>query len=208
MSQLGGAVTIDMDGKGMVWASTPAGAVRFDPKSEKFTEYKSLLATQNPKGNGATYGAFGDRQGNGWWLQMAMDTVYKADGDSGKVIGIKLPDAKTPKLSAEDSAFHETVSDLNFSNPLPWSPGPRRGAVDKSRDVLWVGNSWSASFAKIDTRTNDVSIVPLPDPTMQAYHAAIDSRHGVGGFCRASRQASWRPALGAGLLQQRLRCGI
>ncbi|HYS91024.1 MAG TPA: carboxypeptidase regulatory-like domain-containing protein, partial [Bradyrhizobium sp.] len=31
MSPVGGAVTIDVDGKGMVWASTPSGAVRFDP---------------------------------------------------------------------------------------------------------------------------------------------------------------------------------
>ncbi|MBW8861378.1 MAG: carboxypeptidase regulatory-like domain-containing protein, partial [Acidobacteria bacterium] len=31
MAPLGGAVTVDVDGKGMVWASTPSGAVRFDP---------------------------------------------------------------------------------------------------------------------------------------------------------------------------------
>jgi hypothetical protein len=31
MSPLGGAVTLDVDGKGKVWASAPDGAVRFDP---------------------------------------------------------------------------------------------------------------------------------------------------------------------------------
>ena len=36
MSPLGGAVTMDVDGKGYVWASAPDGAVRFDPKAEKF----------------------------------------------------------------------------------------------------------------------------------------------------------------------------
>jgi streptogramin lyase len=179
MSQVGGAVTVDVDGKGMVWASTAAGAVRFDPATEKYTEYKSLLAAQNPKGNGATYGTFADRDGNGFWAQMAMDTVYKADAGTGKITAIKIPDAKTPALSADERAFYETVSDLNFSNPLPWSPGPRRGAVDKARNVLWVGNSWGASLARIDTRTNKVSMVAMPEPTMQGYHAAIDGQHRV-----------------------------
>ena len=41
MSPLGGAVTVDVDGKGMVWASAPDGVLRFDPEEEKFTEFKS-----------------------------------------------------------------------------------------------------------------------------------------------------------------------
>jgi virginiamycin B lyase len=179
MSEVGGAVTVDIDGKGRVWASTPAGAVRFDPATEKYTEFKSLIPTQSAKGNGATYGTFADNDGNGFWAQMAMDTVYKADASTDKITAIKIPDAKMPKLSAEDRAFYETVSDLNFSNPLPWSPGPRRGAVDKTRGVLWVGNSWGASLARIDTHTNKVTTVPMPEPTMQAYHAVIDSKHRV-----------------------------
>ena len=31
MSPLGGAVTLDVDGKGKVWASAPDGVLRFDP---------------------------------------------------------------------------------------------------------------------------------------------------------------------------------
>src|SRR5438067_646133 len=94
MSPVGGAVTIDVDGKGMVWASTPSGAVRFDPVAEKFTEFKSTIAEKNPRGSGATYGAAGDRDGNGWWAQMAMDTVYKGDVATGKAIELKMPDGK------------------------------------------------------------------------------------------------------------------
>src|SRR5712671_5399094 len=84
MAPVGGAVTIDVDGKGMVWASTPSGAVRFDPVAEKFTEFKSTIPEKNPRGSGATYGAAGDREGNGWWAQMAMDTVYRGDVATGK----------------------------------------------------------------------------------------------------------------------------
>jgi streptogramin lyase len=181
MAPVGGAVTIDVDGKGMVWASTPAGAVRFDPATEKFTEFKSRPPGATPRGAGATYGAAGDRDGNGWWAQMAMDTVYKGDVASGKAIEIRMPDAKTFAMSAEDRAFYNSVSDLGFNAPLPWSHGPRRMGTDKNADLLWVGNSWSASFAKINTRTLETVIVPLPDPTMQAYHIAVDSKHHVWG---------------------------
>ena len=71
MSPLGGAVTLDVDGKGKVWASAPDGAVRFDPVTEQFTDFKSIKPYNSPKGTGMTYGAAGDRDGNGWWAQMA-----------------------------------------------------------------------------------------------------------------------------------------
>jgi len=181
MAPVGGAVTIDVDGKGMVWASTPSGAVRFDPVAEKFTEFKSKIPEKNPRGSGATYGAAGDRDGNGWWAQMAMDTVYKGEAGTGKVIEVKIPDVKVDRLFGTDRAFYETVSDLGFNAPLPWSQGPRRMGTDKNADVLWVGNSYGASWARIDTRTLETRIVPLPDPAMQAYHIAVDSRHNVWG---------------------------
>jgi len=181
MAPVGGAVTIDVDGKGMVWASTPSGAVRFDPVAEKFTEFKSTIPEKNPRGSGATYGAAGDRDGNGWWAQMAMDTVYKGDVATGKAIQIKMPDVKVERLFGENRAFYETVSDLGFNAPLPWSQGPRRMGTDKNADLLWVGNSFGSSWAKINTKTLETTIVPLPDPAMQAYHIAVDSKHNVWG---------------------------
>ena len=181
MAPVGGAVTIDVDGRGMVWASTPNGAVRFDPATEKFIEFKSQVPSANPKGSGATYGAAGDRDGNGWWAQMAMDTVYRGDPATGTATAIKMPDVKLDRMSAADRAFYETVSDLGFNAPLPWSQGPRRMGTDKNADLLWVGNSYGASFGKINTKTMETSIVPLPDPTMQAYHIAVDAKHHVWG---------------------------
>jgi virginiamycin B lyase len=181
MSPVGGAVTIDVDGKGLVWASTPSGAVRFDPVAEKFTEFKSSIPEKNPRGSGATYGAAGDRDGNGWWAQMAMNTVYKGEVATGKTIEIKMPEVKVDHLFGEDRAFYETVSDLGFNAPLPWAQGPRRMGTDKNADLLWVGNSFGSSWAKINTKTLETTIVPLPDPAMQAYHIAVDSKHNVWG---------------------------
>ena len=181
MSPVGGAVTIDVDGKGMVWASTPSGAVRFDPATEKFTEFKSIIPEHNPRGSGATYGAAGDRDGNGWWAQMAMDTIYKGDIATGKTIEIKMPDVKVDRLFGEDRDFYEKVSDLGFNAPLPWSQGPRRMGTDKNADLLWVGNSYGSSWAKINTKTLETTIIPLPNPAMQAYHIVVDSKHNVWG---------------------------
>jgi virginiamycin B lyase len=180
MSPLGGAVTMDVDGKGKIWASTPSGAVRFDPVTEKFTEFKSLIPTKAAKGSGQTYGAAGDRDGNGWWAQMAMDTIVKGDVATGKAIEIKLPPVKMD-MSSDDRAFYDTVSDLSFNTPVPWSQGPRRMGTDKNANVLWVGNSWGATFARIDTKTMETRIIPFPDPTMQPYHIVVDNKHNVWG---------------------------
>ncbi len=84
MSPLGGAVTMDVDGKGKIWASAADGAVRFDPVTEQFTDFKSITPYKSPKGSGMTYGAAGDRDGNGWWAQMALDTIGRGDIASGK----------------------------------------------------------------------------------------------------------------------------
>src|SRR5438094_2292089 len=183
MSPLGGAVTLDIDGKGFVWASAPDGAVRFDPKEEKFADFKSKTPYQNPKGTGMTYGAAGDRDGVGWWAQMAMDTIGRANIETGKVTEVKLPPVKSEmeRIKPEDRAFYDNFNELSVNTPLPWSQGPRRMGTDKNADVLWVGNSWGASLARIDTRTSEVKIIPMPDPTMQAYHAVVDSQHNVWG---------------------------
>jgi streptogramin lyase len=182
MSPLGGAVTIDVDGKGMVWASAPDGVLRFDPKEEKFTEFKSK-AFKRANGTSNTYGAAGDRDGNGWWAQMGWDTIGKADVATGTSIEIKLPELKSEmdKLSPEQLAAYDKVTDLSNGNPLPWGQGPRRMGTDKNADVLWVGNSWGSSFARIDTKTNAVTMVPFPDKAMQAYHIHVDSKHNVWG---------------------------
>jgi streptogramin lyase len=195
MAPVGGAVTVDVDGKGMVWASTPSGAVRFDPATEKFAEFKSAIPEKNSRGSGATYGAAGDRDGNGWWAQMAMDRVYKGDVASGKATEIKMPDVNVERLFGEDRAFYESVSDLGFNAPLPWSQGPRRMGTDKNADLLWVGNSFGSSWARINTKTLQTTIVPLPDPTMQAYHIAVDSAHNVwGNLWTADRIVKLDPA--------------
>jgi streptogramin lyase len=179
MSPTGGAVSIDYDGLGNIWASSPDGALRFDPANERFTEFKSLTY-KTPNGTGVTYGAAADRDGNGWWAEMTLDIIGKGDSETGKTVEIKLPpvQAELDRLSAEEKAFYAGVNQLDFNMPFPWAQGPRRMGTDKAADVLWLGLSWGGSLGRIDTRTNALSFVPLPDPFLhQPYHVAVDSQH-------------------------------
>ena len=178
ISPTGGAVTVDVDPKDMVWASSPTGALRFDPATETFTEYKSLT-WKTANGNGVTYGAAVDRDGNGWWAEMMLDIIGRADAATGKVTEIKLPpiEPEMARITAEDKAFYAGYVQPDFNVPFPWAQGPRRMGTDKNDDVLWVGNSWGGNLAKINTKTNAVSFVPLPDGAHQPYHIAVDSQH-------------------------------
>jgi streptogramin lyase len=183
MSPTGGAVTVDFDGKGRIWSSAPDGALRFDPQTETFTEFKSVTF-KTPNGNGVTYGMAADRDGNGWWAEMIIDIVGKGDAASGKSMEIKLPPVKAEvdRTPPDVRKHYEGVFSPDFNTPFPWSQGPRRMGTDKKADVLWVGNSWGGSLARIDTRTLETSIVPLPDPSaMQPYHIAVDKNHNVWG---------------------------
>ena len=177
MSPTGGATTVDYDGKGKIWSSAPDGALRFDPETETFTEFKSATY-KTPNGTGVTYGAAGDRNGNGWWAEMTLDIVGKGEGATGKVQEIKLSPIKEEmdRLTPDERKFYETYNQPDFNNPLPWAQGPRRMGTDKNGDVLWVGNSWGANLARINTVTNETTYVPLPGQ-QQPYHVAVDRQH-------------------------------
>jgi virginiamycin B lyase len=199
MSPLGGAVTMDVDGKGKIWASAPDGVVQFDPVTEKFTDFKSATPFKNAKGTNSTYGAAGDRDGNGWWAQMAFDTIGKADIGSHQTSEITLPALKDEMARLPDAtrAFYDNFDGRTNNNPLPWSQGPRRMGTDKNADVLWVGNSWGATLARIDTKTGQTSIIPFPDKSYQPYHIAVDQNHNVwGNLWTADRIAKYDPSKG------------
>jgi len=182
MAPLGGAVTVDVDGKGMIWASAPQGVIMFNPKTAEFKEFKSKQPRRS-YGTGGTYGAAGDRSGNGWWAQMGFDTIGKADPVTGQTTEIVLPENKKIRdfLTPAQVEAYGKVTDISTGNPYPWAQGPRRMGTDKNGDVLWVGDSWGSSLARIDTKTNQVTMIPFPDPSMQPYHIHVDSKHNVWG---------------------------
>ena len=177
MSPTGGATTVDYDGKGKIWASAPDGALRFDPETETFTEFKSVTY-KTPNGTGVTYGAAGDRNGNGWWAEMTLDIIGMGEGATGKLQEVKLAPVKgeIDRLTPQERTFYETYNQADFNGPQPWAQGPRRMGTDKNGDVLWVGDSWGANLARIDINTHATTYVPLPGQ-QQPYHVAVDKEH-------------------------------
>jgi streptogramin lyase len=197
MSPTGGAVTVDYDGKGRIWASAPDGALRFDPVSKTFTPFKSITyKTQG--GTGVTYGAAADRDGNGYWAEMILDIIGKGNATTDKPEEIKLTPVSSEwdRLKPDERKLYETYVQPDFNGPMPFSQGPRRMGTDKNADVLWVGLSWGGSLARIDTHTGATSYVPLPGDR-QPYHVAVDSKHNAWTNLWASDQiARLDPATG------------
>jgi streptogramin lyase len=187
MPPVGGAVTIDVDGQQKVWASSPAGVLRFDPQTETFTYFASQKSA-GLRGSNLTYGAAGDREGKGWWAQMAIDAIGVADTRTGEVSEVVVPPVRAEMdRFARDKAFFDTFN-ATLNVPFPWGQGSRRMGTDKAADVLWVGNSWGSTLARIDTRTRETTLIPMPDPVLQPYHIAVDKEHNAWGNLWTSDQ--------------------
>ena len=178
MMPTGGATTVDYDGKGRIWVSAPEGALMFDPATEKFTEFKSPTF-KTPNGNGVTYGIAADRDGKGWWAQMALDIIGIGDPATGKSSDLKLLPIKSELdlLSTADRAFYDKAVAPDFNAPTPWQHGPRRMGTDKNADILYIAASWGGHFVKVNTKTNETTTIPLPNPKANLpYHVHVDSK--------------------------------
>ncbi len=174
------ATSLDVDGNGKIWVTAGTGALRFDPQTQQFTEFKSN-SFYTPDGDGRTYGIAGDSLGNGWWAEMGIDIVGHGDIETGKSLEVKLPPmpGQREKFSSEQLKVLD-MSGSSFDTGVPWSEGPRRMGADKTGDFVWVCDWWGGNLAKIDIRTQKTTLVPLPRPdAQQPYQAAVDSRHNV-----------------------------
>jgi streptogramin lyase len=177
----GTAGTIDADLNGSIWVTSPDGALRFDIKEEKFSEFKSLTY-KGKHGTATVYGLAADRLGNGWWLLMTEDLVDHGDAKSGKTTEIRLPPEKAvmDSLTPEQQKFYESFQPPDFNAPYPWAQAPRRMGADKNGDFVYTGNSFGGTLARINIHTKDTTLIPLPNPESdQPYQVAVDSGHNV-----------------------------
>jgi len=164
---------LSYDGKGRIWsASGPqrdlGGALRFDPKTKTFTQFKNLTAKM-------TYGIAGDADGNGWWTGVDDDIMLYSDAND-QVHEIKLPpQAPAEYVKAGDFAEGEVI-------PQPGIGGkqsPRRPFADLNGTAVWVPNFYGNTLLRIDTKTKELKYYPVPYPAMNPYEAAVDSKHRV-----------------------------
>jgi streptogramin lyase len=176
----GAGTSIDVDAKGNVWATTSSGALRFDPSTHEYKEYNSPTPTDN--GPGGSYGIAADRQGNGWWTQINIDRVNRADVETGRTLEFKVP----PRTARADGVITDADRKLyklagveltDFSGF--WSQGPRRMGADKNGDVVWVCDYWGGNLMKYDIRTLKTTLYKYPTPESAPYDASVDKSHNV-----------------------------
>jgi sugar lactone lactonase YvrE len=171
---------INEDGAGGIWASTGTtkggeGALRFDRKTKRFEQFKSLS-------QGFTYGVAGDREGNGWWSQINSDIICHVDRKTGKVWELKLPFTwgGAPFLKPGDMTKEEflkiTVGIQGFQGNTQM---PRRLKADLNADAVWIGNWSGNNLMRIDTKTKEFKFFPAPAAGMSPYDVGIDSSHRV-----------------------------
>jgi streptogramin lyase len=175
----GPASTVDVDGKGFIWASTNRGAIRLDPVAHTFKEFFSVTQVDSD-GSGAGYGIAADRDGNAWWAEMGIDIIGRTDIETGRTSEIRLPPLRKEMemLSVKEREMNaRTGSDFHTS--VPWAQGPRRMGADKTGDIIWVCDSWGGNLFEINTRSLRTNFVPLPSPDDEPYHATVDSNHNV-----------------------------
>ena len=145
--------TLDVDLKGMVWASASDGALRFDPATNKFTEFKSL----SPGYEGRTYGIAVDGDGNCWWAQMDYDKLGKSDIKTGKSLEVSLEPRPgwDENFTARDREIFKFAG-ADWNSAPPWSQGPRRLGADKKNNLIWLADWWGDNLVKIDVKSNKV----------------------------------------------------
>jgi len=177
----GTAGTLDVDLKGHVWVTAPDGALRFDIEKETFAEFKSITY-KNQYGTATVYGIAVDREGNGWWALMSQDLIDYSDITTGRTSELKLPPEPgiMENLTSEQRKMYETFVAPDFNAPFAWAQGPRRLGADKNGDFVWIGDSFGGTLARIDIRSKEVTLVPLPNPeALQPYQVQIDQNHNV-----------------------------
>jgi len=196
-STTGTAGTIDSDLNGNIWVTSPDGALLFNTKEEKFTEFKSVTYKGN-HGTATVYGLAADRLGNGWWLLMTQDLVDFGDVKTGKTTEFRLPPEKAvmDSLTPEQRKFYESFQPPDFNAPYAWAQAPRRMGADKNGDYVYTGNSFGGTLAKINIHTKETTLIPLPNPEAdQPYQVAVDNDHNVWtNLWSSDRVAKYNPA--------------
>jgi virginiamycin B lyase len=154
-----GSGQVRMDRLGNIW-SDGNNLRRFDPKTEKFTEF--------PEGGNAYSFELAKKDGNVWFAQLE-------EGKIGRV------DINTLKLTRWTPPATLRLAELNKDQPKeigntqihPKSAGARRITSD-SQGNIWFGEWWAGQIGRFDPKTEIFKEFPLPDPDPTPYGVGVD----------------------------------
>ena len=162
---------IDVDSKGNIWAVSNSGAVKLDPKTAKYSDYKSVT----PGGN--FYGFTLDAKDNAWFTQLGINRLGIVDSYTGEVNELVLKPREDLQLTEKDREIAAHLSGGGNADG-PDQKGPRRLGADKKGQWVWVAEFYSDSLARIDINTKAVKEYPML-PYSRPYTAIVDKNHMV-----------------------------
>ena len=168
----GMSIHVAEDAQGNIWGDTATGAIRYDPAAGAFTAFTS------PTQPGRTYGAAGDRDGNGWWTQIGIDVIGRGDLATGRSSEIRLP-ARLPSFVQDGDFSREDLA--IYAGRGRGLQAPRRPAADLATADVWVPNYAGNNLLRIDVDTLETTYYPLPRAGMNPYMAGVDGDHDVWG---------------------------
>jgi virginiamycin B lyase len=168
-SDKGEVNTVRVDPKGMVWVSGLPYSLRFDPKTEKFSELKDIPDTYavnlDPGGNpwfDATSGAgelyrvdYKTEKMTKWTPPPATGSRRRLQIDSnGMVWNALYTEGKIIRLDPETGTFK--IFDLPGEQPTPYPVG-----IDATHHI-WYASGIMDTVGRIDPETGKVTEYPPP----------------------------------------------
>lgn len=176
LSPVGGTVATDNKvNKGIIWATSRAGAIKLDPKTGKYTAYPLVTPDKG------TYGITVDREGNAWYTSPGSDRVDFVDGETGKtaeVVFKPLGPESGMEVTDKDKENYDKLR-VNQNSATPLHKCPRRIGADPNADVVWVALFCADKIAKIDTHTHAVTEYDVPQKYSRPYGVVVDNEHNV-----------------------------
>lgn len=177
MGRVGGMTAVD--GKGRIWSGGGSGALMFDQSNDTWAAYANPPSAKD-EGLTATYGMAGDRDGNGWWSQHALDLLVKADGQNpGRTTAVRVPKARNPNaelFTGDDRKIFDSIGgSIHHGRGTPEQYTIRKpGAGPGPTDAVWGPGWFNDALIKVDTRTHKVTEYRYPWRDGGSYQAAVD----------------------------------
>lgn len=177
----------EVDSKGNAWATQPTGAVRINPETGVYTEFKAVTPLGRP------YDMAIDSEDKVWFAQIAVDKLGIVDTQTGEVSEVALPPLDE-EISAQDREIGQSSGAWTMNAPL-YQKGPRRMGADPNGNTVWVGEFWAGRLAKIDIHTKKITEYKVPEGRYaDPYKIRVDKNHMVWfTFANADRFARFNP---------------
>ena len=169
--QVGYWITADVQGG--IWSQAPGGALHFDPRTGKWTEFNDPTSVAGKE----TYGMAADADGNGWTSMFPIDVLIKNNIKTGASEVVDLPKRESSIVglfSGEEQKFFEGLDQEFRARGKLDGQAIRKPGGDLRRNVIW-GPAWhGGSLLKIDARTKKVTTYPYPLHHANGYQACVD----------------------------------